>query len=170
MLSNSLSELGAQATPGNWIMNIVFMMLAIATVLLGTKALKRFWLPLYLLYFFALSLFFTGIYQHAPANTELLLWEREHITHSVFSMLAGFSFSVYCLVVALRLKKFNERATAFTMLFLAVSLSFLMFNFPEYKGLFQRVLFITAFGWLFYSLVTYNFDRTLNPAADEKQV
>ena len=168
MTSNSLSDLGAQATPGNWAMNTVFIMLAIVTAWLASKTLRPYWLPLYLLYFFSISLFFTGIYQHAPIDTEMLLWEREHITHSVFSIITGFSFSVYCLIIALRLKKAKEKASAFIMLVLAVSLSLLMLNFPEYKGVFQRILFLTAFAWLFYSLVLFDFDRSLKTTPNEK--
>lgn len=160
LVGNSLDELGAQASPGNWVMNTVIILLAIVTAILGTKALRRFWLPLYLLYFFSFSLLFMGIYKHAPVATELLLWGREHITHSVFSMIAGACFSLYCLVIALRLQKPKDKVIAFVMLLLAIVLSFLMFNLPEYKGIFQRVLFLTAFAWIFYSLVSFDFDRS----------
>jgi hypothetical membrane protein len=155
---NSLSELGAQTTPGNWIMNAVFILLAIATILLGTKALKRFWFPLYLLYFFALALGLTAIYKHAPIE-DVLFWRREHLLHSIFSLLTGISFSVYCIVISFFIVKKVERASAILMCCLATALSLFIFQFPEYRGVFQRLLFITAFGWLFYSLVTFKFEK-----------
>jgi len=157
---NSLSELGAQATPGNWIMNLVFIFLAIVTVLLGTKVLKRFWFPLYLLYFFALSLVLSAIYKHAPID-DVIFWEREHLLHSIFSFLAGTSFSAYCIAVIFVIKRKVDKASAIFMFCLAIGLSLLMLQFPEFKGIFQRVLFITAFGWLFYSLVTFKFAKAL---------
>lgn len=157
---NSLSELGAQATPGNWIMNLVFILLGVVTVLLGTKVLKRFWFPLYLLYFFALALGLSAIYKHAPID-DVFFWEREHLLHSIFSFLAGTSFSAYCIAVMFIIKRRVEKASAILMFCLAIGLSLLMLQFPEYKGIFQRVLFITAFGWLFYSLVTFKFEKAL---------
>ncbi len=155
---NSLSELGAQATPGNWIMNVVFILLAVVTILLGTRVLKRFWFPLYLLYFFALALGLTAIYKHAPI-ADVFFSQREHLLHSIFSSITGMGFSVYCIVVSFYIKQKVQRASAILMCCLAVVLSLLMFQEPEYRGIFQRLLFITAFGWLFYSLVSFKFEK-----------
>lgn len=155
---NSLSELGAQATPGNWIMNIVFVLLAIATILLGTKALRRFWFPLYLLYFFALALGLTAIYKHAPLE-DVFFSQREHLLHSIFSFIAGIAFSVYCVVVSFYIKGKVQSASAIFMFCLAVALPLFIIQVPEYRGIFQRLLFLTAFGWLFYSLVSFKFDK-----------
>jgi hypothetical membrane protein len=159
IIQNSMGELGAQATPGNWIMNVVFILLSIVTILLGTKVLRQFWVPLYLLYFFAISLFFTAIFKHSPITNSIFL-EGEHIAHSVFSLITGTAFSGYCIAVAFMIKRPVERASAIFMLCIAVGLSLLILELPEYKGIFQRVLFITAFGWLFYSLVTFKYENT----------
>jgi hypothetical membrane protein len=158
-VQNSLSELGAQATPGNWIMNLVIILLSMVTILLGTKVLRQFWVPLYLLYFFAISLFFTAIFKHSPITNSIFL-EREHIAHSVFSLITGTAFSGYYIAVAFMIKRPVERAAAIFMFCIAVGLSLLILEFPEYKGIFQRILFITAFGWLFYSLVTFKYENT----------
>ncbi len=162
IVSNSLSELGAQATPNSWVMNSVLIGLSVATAYMATKKLGRFWMPLYLLYFFALALFFTAIYQHAPIEGVSFL-EREHLTHSVFSMITGTAFCAYCIAVAFIIKRNLQKASAIFMLTLAISLSLFMLEFPEYRGVFQRILFITAFGWLFYSLVTFKFEKQRKP-------
>ncbi|MBL4662339.1 MAG: DUF998 domain-containing protein [Flavobacteriaceae bacterium] len=159
-IHNSLSELGAQSTPGNWIMNSVFIMLSIVTILLGTKVLRRFWIPLYLLFFFAISLGLTAIYKHAPISGMRFL-EGEHITHSIFSMITGVAFSAYCIAIVFTISKSIDKALAFFMCCLAIGLSLLMVSFPQYQGVFQRILFITAFGWLFYSLVTFKPENAL---------
>ncbi|MDC8003769.1 DUF998 domain-containing protein [Aureisphaera galaxeae] len=158
MIQNSLSELGAQNTPASWVMNMVFFMLAFVVILLATKKLRRFWLPLYLLYLFALCLFFTGIYRHAPI-VDIDFSMPEHITHSVFSSLTGIVFCMYCATIVVFVKRRMEKATAIFMCALALGLSLLMFQFSEYKGVFQRILFILAFGWLLYSLVTFTFEK-----------
>ncbi|WP_461303640.1 DUF998 domain-containing protein [Aureisphaera sp.] len=158
LIQNSMSELGAQNTPGNWIMNTVFFLLALAVVFLATKKLRRFWLPLYLLYFFALSLALTGIFKHAP-YTDIGFSMPEHIAHSVFSTITGTVFCMYCIAILFYVKKRMEKATSILMCALAIGLSLLMFQFSEYKGLFQRTLFILAFGWLLYSLVTFTFQK-----------
>jgi len=160
IIQHSLSELGAQATPGNWIMNGVFILLSIATVLLGTKALRRFWLPLYLLYFFAIALFLTAIYRHAPINGSTFL-EREDLLHTVFSFVTGTTFTIFCVAVAFVIKEKIPRASAIFMCTLSIGLPLLMLMYPDYQGIFQRILFITAFGWLFYSLVSFKFENTL---------
>lgn len=157
---NSLSELGAQATPKNWVINIVFIALSLVTALLATKVLRKYWVPLYLMYFFAGSFFFTAIFQHAPISSGAYL-ESEHLKHIVFSTFAGTAFCVYCFIIYLKLQKPIERASAILMGCLAIGLSLLMFNFEAYKGIFQRVLFITAFGWLFISLTTFTFSKPL---------
>lgn len=154
IIENSLSELGAQNTPGNWLMNLVFFLLAIVVVLLGTKKLKRFWFPLYLLYFFAFCLFFTGIFQHAPI-AEVSFSMPEHITHAVFSSLTGIVFCVFCASLIPFVKRRMEKATAVLMCALAIGFSLLMFQFSEYKGVFHRLLFLFAFAWILYALVTF---------------
>jgi len=112
------------------------------------------------LYFFALALFFAAIYQHAPID-KISYLEREHMIHSIFSFVTGTAFSVYCVAVAFIIKEAVPRATAIFMFCLAVGLSILMLLYPDYRGIFQRILFISAFGWLFYSLVTFKFENTL---------
>jgi len=154
IVGNSLSELGAQSTPGNWIMNGVFILLSIVTILLGSKVLRRFWIPLYLLFFFAIALGFTAIYRHAPITDSYFL-EGEHITHSIFSMITGVAFSAYCIAIVFTISKSIDKALAFLMFSIAIGLSLFMVTFPQYRGVFQRTLFITAFAWIFYSLVTF---------------
>lgn len=154
MVGHSLSELGAQSTPGNWIMNSVIILLGIVTVLLGMRVLRRFWIPLYLLYFFAIALGFTAIYNHAPI-TDMNFLKGEHITHSIFSLITGVAFSAYCIAILFTISKSVDKALAFLMFCLAIGLSLLMVTYPQYRGVFQRTLFITAFGWIFYSLVTF---------------
>ncbi|MEL6810321.1 MAG: DUF998 domain-containing protein [Bacteroidota bacterium] len=164
---NSLSELGAQETPYSWVMNIIFMLLSIVTVFLATKVLKRYWLPLYLLYFFAAAFFFTGVYRHAPIH-KLFYLEGEHLAHTVFSAIAGTSFCVYGIVISFYLKDKFEKVSAIVSCALVAGLSLAMLEFPTYRGILQRLLFILAFGWLFYSLVTFTFGRTYKPISYEK--
>lgn len=166
IVGNSLSELGAQSTSGNWIMNSVFILLSIVTVLLGTKVLRRFWIPLYLLYFFAIALGFTAIYQHAPVSN-LFYLEGEHITHSIFSLITGVAFSAYCIAIVFTISKSVDKALAFLMFCLAIGLSLLMVTYPQYRGVFQRTLFITAFAWIFYSLVTFKPQEALKKGSGD---
>ena len=123
VIGNSLSELGAQSMPGNWIRDSVFILLSIVTVLLGTKVLHRFWIPLYLLYFFAIALDFTAIYQHAPVSN-LFYLEEEHITHFIFSLITGVAFSAYCIAIVFTIAKSVDKALAFLMFCLAIGLPF----------------------------------------------
>jgi len=160
-VQHSLSELGAQNAPNGWMMNAVFILLSIATAWLGTRVLRRFWFPFYLLCFFVISLGLTAFYHHAPI-TETLYLERTHVMHSIFSTITGVVFSVYCAAMVITLQRRLDKALAFFMLCLAVGLSLLIVVFPDFTGVFQRVLFITAFGWIFYSLVTFKVAPKIN--------
>ena len=166
VVRHSLSELGAQSAPNGWMMNAVFILLSAVTAWLGTIVLRRFWLPFYLLCFFVISLGLTAIYHHAPI-TETLYLEREHVMHSIFSTITGVVFSVYCVAMLLTLQHRLDKALAFFMLCLAVGLSLLIVIFPDFTGVFQRVLFFTAFGWIFYSLVTFKVAPKINQGRNQ---
>lgn len=154
MMRHSLSELGAQATPNSWIINTVFVLLSLSTAWLGTVMIRRFWLPFYLLCFFSISIGLTAYFSHAPISETLYL-EQEHILHSIFSTITGVVFSLYCTAMILVLEKRLDKALAFFMLCLTTGLSLFIIAFPSMTGFFQRLLFITAFAWIFYSLVTF---------------
>jgi hypothetical protein len=114
----------------------------------------------------AIALDFTAIYQHAPVSN-LFYLEGEHITRSVFSLITGVAFSANCIAIVFTIAKSVDKALSFLMFCLAIGFSLLMVTYPQYRGVFQRTLFITAFTWIFYSLVTFKQQEALKKGSGD---
>jgi len=156
IIENSVSELGSQNTPGNWIANSSIILLGTATFFLGIKTLKRNVLQNIALFFFCFSFILTGVFEMAGP-----FYEQYHYNytqdglHFLFSTITGFAFCLFCVLFTLILSDIKDIFQSIIMFVFAMSASFLMFTFPEYKGIIQRVLFIGAFSWLFFALVAF---------------
>ena len=158
IVQNTINELGAQKVPGSWVANASIMFLSLAIVPLATKQLKVYWKQLAILYFFCISFFFTGVYQLAGFNFHDHIFNyTDDALHSLFSMITGFAFSAFCFFFIFIVEKTRERWQTFGAFSLALITPLLMWKHPEYKGIYQRILFLGSFGWLFYALTTYTF-------------
>lgn len=157
---NTISELGAQKTSGNWFANISIILLSLAVALLGTKQLRPFWKQLAALYFFSICFIFTGVYQLAGLDAHSYIFNyTDDALHSLFSMLAGFAFCLFCFSFIFIVEKRNHKWQTFVAFALTMILPLLMFQYPEYRGIYQRILFLGAFGWLFYAFSSYTFKK-----------
>lgn len=150
MLRNTTSQLGAQATPNAWIMNITFVALGLSVIAAGWKFLRSYWLHRLILMIFACSLLLVAIYRHAPLDITLDYSHRQHQIHSVFSSLTGFSFTLFAFFMAFIFKHMYDRWVAMLVGVFAVLFTMLMFTIAEFAGIWQRMIFIMAFGWLIY--------------------
>lgn len=148
ILLNTTSHLGAQHAPYAWVMNTTFILLGIGSMLSGWNYLKGYGFHKLALLLFGLSLIGAAIYQHAPIVAGTVFDAKEDNMHSVFSSLTGASFTVFAMSTAFILKHRTAKISAISVSVLAVLLSVLIFTVPEYRGIWQRVLFIVAFGWL----------------------
>ncbi len=156
IVKNSISELGAQKAPGNWIMNATILFLSLAVIMLGFKTLKTYTLQLITLCTFSFSFFLTGVFEMAGPFIESFNYNyTQDALHSLFSTITGFTFCLFCVFLVTILTKTKHKIQTIIIFFLAISLSYFMFEMPDYKGVFQRLLFINAFGWLFFALVNY---------------
>ncbi|MHA7059858.1 DUF998 domain-containing protein [Aquimarina sp. M1] len=157
ILENTLGELGAQKTPNNWIMNIVFIMLSTITFIFGFRQLKDYHLQMLVLLIFCISLFLTAVFLHAPIDRRLVYDPFQNEMHAVFSTIAGVSFCSYCLVVSFVTRWKNQKLIAIGVGVIALFLSYLMFMHSDCRGLYQRGIFIIAFGWMLYSFKNYEY-------------
>lgn len=89
-----------------------------------------------------------AIYQHAPIVAGVAIDVEENRMHFIFSFLTGASFTVLAMFAALILRHRTAKTSALTVGVLAVLLSVLIFTVSEYRGIWQRVLYIVALGWL----------------------
>ena len=86
--------------------------------------------------------------QHAPIVASVAFDAKEDRMHSLFSSLTGASFTVFAMSAAFMLRHRTAKISALLVGVLAVLLSVLIFTVPEFRGIWQRTLFIVAFGWL----------------------
>ncbi|MCB0497400.1 MAG: DUF998 domain-containing protein [Cyclobacteriaceae bacterium] len=150
IILNTTSQLGAQQTPNAWIMNLTFVLLGLGSILSGWKILKGYTFHRVVLVLFGLSLVLAAIFHHAPVNTNLEYDLQQDWLHSVFASATGFSFTVFALSVTFIVEKKIDGLLAISAGILAMAFSMLMFNIPELMGIWQRLLFISCFGWLIY--------------------
>lgn len=156
IIKNSISELGGQNVPKNWIMNLTIALLSLSTIALGTKMLKLKSSLLIVLYFFCFSFLLTGIYKVAAINAEPFSYKYNHdALHSLFSGITGFAFSLFCALLVWDLKFKTYKIQTLLVFIMVIGLSYLIFKFPEFKGISQRIMFMLSFGWLFIALVQY---------------
>jgi hypothetical protein len=147
-LRHTTSELAAQNAPNAWVMRGVF-------VALGGSALAAVWPVLGGLMFhraalaaFAVSVAMTGVVSHAPIMTGVPFDATEDLWHSRFADATGASFTMLAAAMGFVEPTPRRRALAIAVAGGAVALSVAMAASPEFRGLFQRMIFIGGFGWL----------------------
>jgi len=148
ILQNTTSHLGAQHAPYAWVMNTTFILLGIGSILGGWPYLKGYGFHKLVLLLFGFSLIGAAIYQHAPIIDGVAFDAKEDWMHSLFSSLTGASFTIFAMSATFILKNRTAKILALSIGVLAVLLTILIFTVPEFRGIWQRVLFLAAFGWL----------------------
>lgn len=152
ILKNTASQLGAQNTPNAWVMNTVFCLLGAACMAEGWLHLKSYWFQKLLLSAFGLALIMVAFFQHAPISQGIPFSSWQDQVHSLMATTVGISFTVLAISGAFIAKSAWARVLAIGVACIATLMSLLMFNLPNWTGLFQRLMFITAFAWLIYFL------------------
>jgi hypothetical membrane protein len=148
ILQNTTSHLGAQHAPYAWVMNTTFILLGLGSMLSGWPYLKGYGFHKLALLIFGFSLIGAAICQHAPIVEGMAFDTAEDRMHSIFSSLTGASFTVFAISAAFILRHKMAKFSAVSVGVLAILFSVLIFTVPEFQGLWQRALFIIAFGWL----------------------
>ncbi|MFD1031379.1 DUF998 domain-containing protein [Metaplanococcus flavidus] len=153
LLSNTTSHLGAKGSPNSWVMNSVFVALGTMAILVTFHTGVRYHQIVGAI--FGLSLVMTGFFQHAPLIQSMSVNQLEDQIHSIFAGITGFSFTILA-VDHTFISSGSQRTAGIIMAIVAIVISLAMMNFPAIMGLLQRVMFVSAFGWLFFFLKTPN--------------
>lgn len=151
ILEHTTSQLAAQNTPNSWVMQFVFVFLAITTLYRGFRTFRKDTLLLLLVLCFGSALLLAAVFSHAPITPSLPYDVTEDWLHSVFSSLTGFSFTLLAISVAFSQKE-RTRVAAVVVVITTTVLTFALFQLPELAGIWQRLIFIISFGWLFHIL------------------
>lgn len=101
-----------------------------------------------ILIIFGLGLIGVGLFRHAPLVEGVPVNLLADTMHSIFASTVGFSFILFAVSAAFIETTPNRRRVALLTAAMATLLSVLMFAVADYAGLWQRLMFIQAFGWL----------------------
>ena len=148
--AHTTSELAAQHAPNAWVMNLTFIFLGVSSFLDGWRVLDNFWFQKIIIAIFGLALVLTAFFQHAPIDPNLAFDVGEDNMHSWFASITGLSFTVFAISSAFIETSRSRKILAVSIGIFATLLSMLIFNLPDYAGIWQRLIFISAFGWLIF--------------------
>jgi hypothetical membrane protein len=155
-VDNSISELAAQGLPNGWIMRAGlagFGPLLISVLARRMLTQKRVRWPDTAVALYALSILVTGIFSAGPFLEGVPFSAQEAQLHTVFASLAGFFLTLGILLALVqapgaRAKRGN---TIFLLLVVGFSALFGLADGGDLaigKGLIQRLLWLSGFGWL----------------------
>ena len=151
---NTLSEFGAQLTPHAWIMNFIFISLAWGSLMAGWRYYEGFMLHRILLVMFGTSLALMAFFNQAPLRPDIPYNITEDGWHAYFSCTTGLSFVLLSIATSLILERPRGRFMAIASGIAVIFLSLLMAEADRLAGIWQRLIFIIAFGWMIYNFKT----------------
>lgn len=154
IIRNTISELGAQFSPYSWIMNSVFVSLALGSLIAGWGYFEGFVLHRIVLLLFCTSLTLTAFFNHAPVNPDIQYNVREAGWHAYFACTAGLSFIILSIATSFILERQQDRVLSIAAGISALFLSVLMSEADLLAGIWQRLMFIISFGWMIYNFKT----------------
>jgi hypothetical membrane protein len=154
VVSNLISELGAQHTQNNFIMIIAFVLLGGSIVIDGAR---RFHIALLPFILFGLAMAVVGLYPHKPIDAGLNFNATYHNLHGIIASIAGTVITVGFIWQGLKTDG-RQRIICFYMAGVAILFPILMLTFPNYQGITQKIMYLQMLGWLWikYPIILAN--------------
>jgi hypothetical membrane protein len=154
VVSNLISELGAQHTQNNFIMIIAFVLLGGSIVIDGARRFRIALLPFIL---FGLAMAVVGLYPHKPIDAGLNFNATYHNLHGIIASIAGTVITVEFIWQGLKTDG-RQRIICFYMAGVAILFPILMLTFPNYQGITQKIMYLQMLGWLWikYPIILAN--------------
>jgi len=147
IMTHTTSHLGAQGSPYAWIMNLTFILLGLTSLRICIKTKIRFHQVIGSI--FSISLILTGVFRHASFIEGYSSNILEDVLHSIFATSTGTSFVLLAFGHGF-MSSHKQRFSGLLIALVATLISLGMMVFPPYMGLFQRIMFYTSFGWIFF--------------------
>jgi hypothetical protein len=144
VVSNLISELGAQHTKNNFIMIIAFFILGGSIAFEGLKSFQVSLLPFIL---FGLAMAVVGVLPHKPLDASLEYNLTYHNLHGIIASIAGTVITVGFIWQGFRAQK-KQKLICFYMALVAIVFPVLMLSYPKYQGILQRAMYLQILGWL----------------------
>jgi hypothetical membrane protein len=156
IICNTLSELGARCEPKAWIMNFIFISLALGSLTAGWGYFKGFLLHRILLALFGISLTLSAFFNHAPINPDIQYNIKEDGWNAYFTCTTELSFIILSIATSLIIEKQQDRVYALAAGISVFILSVLTSESEGAAGIWQRLIFIISFGWMIYNFKRQN--------------
>ena len=162
LIRNTLSELGAQFSSYSWIMNSIFTVLALSSVISGWGCFEGFVFQRIILVLFGISLILASIFNHAPTDPDIQYNISEDGWHMYFICTSWLAFVILSFSTALILEDPSDRLLSIAAGITVLLLLLLTFEAENAAGIWQRLLFIISFGWMIYTFKTLNYSNNKN--------
>jgi hypothetical protein len=149
-LFHTTSEAAAQGLQGAWLMRLGFLLFGFAVLWL-TLASDTVWAraTTWMHLAFGILMISTAAFSHRPFIAGVPFDPVEDLLHSITATLMGFAFSFGVLARFLQRHKKNSVAAVLDLIAVLAAVVFplLMAAQPAWAGLFQRLMFFTAYAW-----------------------
>lgn len=147
VISNTTSHLAAQGSPFAWLMDIIFICLGVMAIYINYSTRVRYHQIIGSI--FGLSLIMTAFFPHAPLIENVPTNVLYDEIHSIFASITGFSFTLLAIGHGIT-SRGKQQFGGIILAIIALLISLGMMVVPSFMGLLQRIMFISAFGWLFF--------------------
>ena len=144
-VSNLISELAAQNTPGRWWMVAGFLALGAGVLADARHGLRG---PRLAVAAFGLCMLLAGLAGHKPITPGVPYSVLLHQAHGVLGTLSGIAITVAFGWQAWRETVPARRRVAALLCMLGLALPLLMLALPPWQGLIQRGMYAAFFAWL----------------------
>ena len=144
VVSNLISELGAQHTQNNFIMIIAFIALGGCIAIDGSRPFRLALLPFIL---FGLAMAIVGIFPHKPLDTTINYNSTFHDIHGIMASIAGTVITIGFIWQGFR-NKGSQRMVCFYLAAVAIVFPLLMLKIPDFQGIIQRLMYLQILAWL----------------------
>lgn len=149
--SNTISELAAQHVPNAWIMRVGFIGFGIwlAIDLFGlVQSGEKKWVVIAPFILYAICIALTGIWSTNMATLQVPFHHDEAKLHSLYAAIAGFALTGTMFISIFTTSSPFEKAIHFGFCLFVILFSLLFSIFPDYQGIFQRLLYASSFIWM----------------------
>jgi len=144
IVSNVISELGAQHTQNNFIIIIGFILIGGGILIDGIKHFRVSLLPFI---FFGLAMSIVGLFPNKPLDSSLSFNSTYHNLHGIIAILAGTAITVGFIWHGF-ITKGKQRIICFYLAGVSLGFPILMLSFPKYQGIIQRIMYLQILGWI----------------------
>lgn len=148
---SAISEQGAHETLSSWIMNSIMVLLAVTSVVAGWDYYEDFMFHRIILVLFGATVLMAVIFNPALSDSPVRNSSTYTAWYSYFLTTAALSFIILSFSTALILEKKRERVLTVAAAVSTLIISFLLPESERSGGLWQKVIFIIAFGWMVFT-------------------